>query len=72
MTRQIEIQIALAVDIDGNWNATGWSSDNQDRDKSFAMDIATEAMNKDYKKYWITAIVEVPEENIVEGNAECQ
>ena len=35
------------------------------------MDLAIEAMEKDYNKYWITAKLDIPQEHIVQGEIEC-
>lgn len=56
----IKIRIAVAVNVDGNWSASGFSNDTQNH----AEHIATEGLDYDFGKkshvVWVEAEVPLP------------
>jgi len=62
MTNKLQIKIALAIDSDGNWGASGWGNlDSCAGDD--AMAAALEALADDAgaeKRYWIELKLDVP------------
>ena len=64
----VVVKIAVAVDPTGQWNAVGWpASDNLNDCNPQAMDIAASAHAEGEARYWVTAVLQVPEVEIVEG-----
>lgn len=69
----IVVKIAVAVDPSGKWNAAGWSQiDSQFPDEAACMDAAIEGLGEGdgEARYWVTAVLRVPETEPVEGMAE--
>ena len=54
------VKVAVAVDPAGKWSASGWSKDGT-LGAEEAMDIAAECVGDGEARYWITAILHVPE-----------
>ena len=60
--KTVTVNIAAAVDEQGNWYAIGLGNDPSKRvnhDK-VAMDIVEASVNPNHSKYFITAVLEVP------------
>lgn len=57
---KVKIRIALAVDADGGWNASGWSK----MDEKDAQNIALEGCKDDFPAlYWVETEVDTPEDS---------
>jgi len=58
----VEVKIAVAVDPEGYWNATGW----RDADAA-AMDLAVETVEEGEARYYVTARLPIPDVKTIEG-----
>lgn len=57
--KTVRVRIAVAVDADGAWNASGWSSKNKTYDAD-AMGCAIENVGEGEARYWLEADVPLP------------
>lgn len=55
--KTLKVRIAVAIDFDGNWSASGWDKGGDDQ----LMDIAAEGVDVGETRYWITAVLPIPE-----------
>jgi hypothetical protein len=70
---KVKVRVAVAIDADGNWSASGWGNENGIQDEAAARDIAIGSTEKDpYKVYWLTAELDIPtiEDSTVFANVE--
>lgn len=58
------VKIAVAVDPEGKWNAVGFSNEGT-LGAPEAMEFAVEGVGDGEARYWLTAILHVPEETEV-------
>jgi len=66
MLRTVEVRIAVAVDSEGNWHASGWSGDTGAPVGREAMEIAASEVRPG-GTYWIEARLPIPETRKVQG-----
>lgn len=64
--KKVKVRIAVAVDPDGDWDATGWSAATDDS----AMGIARDSVGSGEACYWLEAELEIPEAKTVQANVE--
>jgi len=64
------VKIAVAVDGSGKWNASGYSLPDSSFANEEAMSIAVEGVDDGEARYWVTAVLRVPETEPIEGMAE--
>ena len=62
--KTVKVRIAVAVDPDGNWNASGWRKPDGKPAEEEAMDIAIEAVEEGEARYWIEAELLLPEPEV--------
>jgi hypothetical protein len=64
-TRTVSVRIAVAIDPDGNWNASGWGKLGNDPSKNDkeAMGIAVEILAEGESRFFFTAELPVPDVN---------
>lgn len=65
--KTVKVKIALAVDSDGKWNASGWSNPDGTPNTTNSMDIAVDGVAEGESRYWIELEVPVPEVKIIKG-----
>lgn len=58
MPKYVKVRVAVAVDMEGNWSAIGWSNSNDDD----VMDSVVEHVGIDEARYWVISELEIPEE----------
>lgn len=65
------VKIAVAVDPEGKWNAVGWSEEGA-LVGADCMDAALAGLGdgSGEARYWVTAVLHVPETEAVEGKVE--
>lgn len=63
--KQVKVRIAVAVDPQGNWYAAGWSA--WHAIDGVAMNIARDPVGAGEARYWLEAILDVPEPKTVEA-----
>jgi hypothetical protein len=66
-----KIRIAVAVDSEGSWNASGWG--NVIKKESYdqeAMDIAVDGTEDGERRYFIEAEIELPEDSVIVGEVQ--
>lgn len=51
----VQVRIAASVDVDGNWEARGWSQQDEKR----AFDFVDELQGRE-ARYWVTAPLPIP------------
>ncbi len=61
MLRTVRVRIAVAVDAEGNWHASGWSSDKGTPVEHEAMEIAASELRLHVGHYWVEARLPIPE-----------
>ena len=68
MSRSVKVRIALVVNSDGKWNASGWSGAENDE----VMECALEGLEATggEAEFWITATVPLPEVQEIAGAVE--
>ena len=60
----VKVRIAVAVDYEGSWNATG----SPGIDDETSMALAVEAVQPGEARYWITVVLPMPvEQEVSEG-----
>jgi hypothetical protein len=64
--KTVKVRIAVTVDSDGDWSASGWKGA-QDDD---AMGIAIDGVGENSSRYWITAELPIHEVQTVAGSVE--
>ena len=57
--KTVRVRIAVAVDPNGEWNASGWNS-LTDKYDDVAMGIALEGVGEGEARYWIEAELPLP------------
>lgn len=62
--KTVKVKIAVAVDPDGDWNANGWSSADDD---IMMMDLVVDTLKDGEARYWVEAELPVPETQSVQG-----
>ena len=62
--KTVKVRIAVAVDPDGDWNASGWLKPDGSPAAEEAMDIALGEVKESAARYWIEAELPLPEPNI--------
>lgn len=76
--KTVNIRVGVVVDSNGNWNATGWSSENLDtndrqmQEREF-LSNAAEFMEQGFpivKELILTAVVELPDRAVEEIEAQ--
>ena len=60
MSKVVKLRIAAAVDSEGEWAATGWSSDLRSYDDD-AMGVVSDSLGDDPKYYWLEIELPIPE-----------
>lgn len=58
-----KIRIALAIDPNGTWNASGWS----DETDECKMGNAVDCIGQNEARYWIECEVDIPEVKTIQG-----
>ena len=67
---KVKVRVALAVDPNGYWNATGWGGGRLGTPpEAEVMGLAVEAVEDGEARYWLEAEVEVPEVPVVAAAA---
>lgn len=64
--KTVKVRIAVAVDSDGDWSASGWKGA---RDYH-AMGTAVDGVGDNASRYWITAELPIPEAPTIAGSVE--
>lgn len=64
--KTVRIRIAVAVDQQGHWNASGWSGEYSPA-KDAAIDSALEYCGSGAVLYWVEADLPIPEAVVVQG-----
>jgi hypothetical protein len=67
--KTVRVRIAVAVDADGKWNASGWGTEHTFANDT-AMDIVIEGVEDGEARYWVEAELQIPEEKTVQGEVE--
>lgn len=62
----VRVRIAVAVDQESDWNATGWSGADDDA----AMGDAVDTVGSGEARYWVTVDLPIPQAVEVAGNVE--
>lgn len=62
-----KVRIALAIDKDGDWNASGWGRDGKITADADMMSSAVEMVADGENQFWIEAEVEIPEPKTLQG-----
>jgi hypothetical protein len=65
--RTVQVRIAVAVDPEGNWHASGWSGENGTPVGREAMEIAASEVRSGGGHYWVEARLPIPETPSVQG-----
>ena len=63
----MKIRIAVAVTLDGEWNACGWGRPGMEIPDKRKMDLAVEGVAGSEARYWVEAEVEIPHVKTVKG-----
>ena len=68
----VRVRIAVAVDIDGNWNSEGWSGRHPHDLKEQALEELAHQTDTNIPTalYWVTADLPIPQAVEVEGEVE--
>ena len=64
--KTIKIKIAVAVDTNGKWAASGWGVDDKPT-LDTPMNVAVEGVEPGEHRYWVEAEVQVPETSAIQG-----
>jgi len=75
-TKKVKVRIAVAIDSDGDWGASGWGTKDVEQTISqqhSMIDVANMSIGEGEAVYWVTAELDIPEEKElkeVEGKVE--
>ena len=67
MPKTVKVRIAVAVDRDGKWNASGWGKGSAYANGE-AMDIAIEGVDEGEARYWVEAELPIPEAETISAD----
>jgi hypothetical protein len=65
MPKTVKVRIAVAVDPEGDWNATGWRGRDGEPVDEEAMEIVADNLNPGERRFWVEAELPVPERDAV-------
>jgi hypothetical protein len=68
--RTVKVRVAVAVDPDGAWNASGWGNADGPVDAQMAMEIACESVGTGENRFWLEVEVPIPETRSVTPSVE--
>lgn len=64
----VRVRIAVAVDPQGNWCASGWKVASEDAATREAMDVAVDAVEAGEARYWVEATLPIPVTRTVQAD----
>jgi hypothetical protein len=65
MSKTIKVRVAVSVDCNGNWAASGWSSTGFEDFHSYTIDTLEPGENR----YWLEAELQIPETKTITAHA---
>jgi len=65
LSRTIKVRVAVSVDCNGDWSASGWSSTSSEDFHSYTID----ALEPGENRYWLEAELDVPETKTITATA---
>ena len=67
--KTVKVRIAVAVDSQGNWAASGWSGKGDPGAASdYMADIARDGVGEGEALYWVEAEIPMPEVQTIQGD----
>jgi hypothetical protein len=67
---KVKVRIAVAVDADGKWAASGWGTQAYSTTRDLPMEIAIEGVEAGENRYWVEAELEIPETKTIQGEVQ--
>jgi len=66
--KTVKIRVAVAVDSEGKWNASGWNRNNGKNNDIEAMDLAISGVDQGECRFFIEATLPIPEVTTIDAD----
>lgn len=73
MSKTVRVRIAVAVDVDGNWNACGWGTALGIEDEGVNVGNAVEGLPDKFRRSYVRFVeadVSIPEFSTIQGEVQ--